>query len=245
MAINEMELWLKRSEKRFSIQQQGGSGYFTRSQVDELQSMLGLDNHDTATMVAEGITGLLHRCERLVEARKQVPPDSDAKERLRHIARHAKQLERLLSKEPAIQSLLARPKRSGDREGTSLSDLREAGRRTKELLENLRILATQATRQAEDDSEFARVRELVPNVNTRNPEVLVATRILWPELFELWVDLGKPLAWTENGPTYRFIALVHTAADLPPPKQSTLRDAIRTWKNAAGEHEQSTGHGGR
>ena len=173
------------------------------------------------------------------------PPDSDEKERLRDIARHAKQLERLLSQEPAIQSLLSRPKRSGDRQGMTLSEIREIGQRPKELLENLRILATQATLQAEDYSEFARVRELVPNVNTKNPEVLVATRILWPELFELWVDLGKPLAWTENGPTYRFIALVHTAADLPPPKQSTLRDAIRTWKNAAGEHEQSTGHGGR
>jgi hypothetical protein len=232
-------------EKRFLVQQQGGSGYFTRAQVDQLQSMLDLDNHDTATMVAEGITEVLSRCERHVEARKQVPPDSDEKERLRDIARHAKQLERLLSQEPAIQSLLSRPKRSGDRQGMTLSEIREIGQRPKELLENLRILATQATLQAEDYSEFARVRELVPNVNTKNPEVLIATRILWPELFELWVDLGKPLAWTENGPTYRFIALVHTAADLPPPKQSTLRDAIRTWKNAAGEHEQSTGHGGR
>ena len=73
MAINEIELWSKRMEKRFLVQQQGGSGYFTRAQVDQLQSMLDLDNHDTATMVAEGITEVLSRCERHVEARKQVP----------------------------------------------------------------------------------------------------------------------------------------------------------------------------
>jgi hypothetical protein len=243
--MNELELMSKRLARAALMQEQGGSGYFTRDQVDELQSMLGLDDHETASMIAEAITDVLAKCERLVEARKQVPPDGDAKERLRKIALHAKQLERLLSQEPAIQSLLSRPKRSGDRKGMRISEIREIGRRPKEILENLRILAAQAPLQAEDDSEFARVRELLPNVNTKNPEVLVATRILWPELFELWADLGKPLAWTDNGPTYRFIELVHTVADLPPPKQSTLRDAIRAWKTTAGDHEQSADHGGR
>jgi hypothetical protein len=128
-----------------------GSGYFTRAQVDELQSMLGLDSYETADMVAKAVTDLLAGCERDAEARKIVPSDKEAKERLLKIARHAKELARLLCEDPYGDFVIPRPKRRREG-GGNLNLLDEAGRRPAELLTNLRILAQEATRQATDAS---------------------------------------------------------------------------------------------
>ena len=69
----------------------GYAGYFTRAQFDELQSILGL-NYDMALLVANEIATALVGCRIFVEARQNVPSDSEAKESLRDIAKHAKAL---------------------------------------------------------------------------------------------------------------------------------------------------------
>jgi hypothetical protein len=88
-----------------------GSGYFTRDQVDELRRMLNLDNYETASKIAKVISHKLSQCEFYAEARKEVPRDSDAKERLLKIALHAKELARLLSEESFAASLINPPER--------------------------------------------------------------------------------------------------------------------------------------
>jgi hypothetical protein len=71
---------------------------------------------------------------------------------------------------------------------------------------------------------------LLPNVNTKGPEVPIATQILWPILFEIWTEIGnRKLASTKKGPTYRFLALVHEVGDLPRPTESTIKKKIRDW----------------
>ncbi len=127
----------------------------------------------------------------------------------------------------------------------TIAEIQEATLRPEEFLEDLRALEERATRQATDPSEFARVRHLPLNVNTKNPEVQIATQKLWPELFELWVSLGKRLSSTEDGPTHRFLKLVHKVADLPEPKRSTLRDAVEDWNMANVEpNKPPARHGG-
>ncbi|EIM26832.1 hypothetical protein [Microvirga lotononidis] len=206
---------------------QGGSGLFTRDQVTKLQSMLGLDDYETASEIASFITSVLGSVDYHIEARKKIPRDGDEQERLRDIAKLARKLHRLLAKEPALQSLLSRPKGPRGGRGLTLDEIAEIGRRPKELLLNLEILAEQSTRQAKDDAEFARVRTLLPNVTTKDPEGQIATRMLWPHLFDIWTDIGKrKLAKTPNGPVHRFIALVHEVGDLPEPKASTIGNAI-------------------
>jgi len=210
---------------------QGGSGYFTRDQVTTLQSMLGLDDYETASKIAAYITSILSSVEYYIEARKKVPRDSDEQERLRDIAKLARKL-RLVSNEPVLRSLFSRPEGPRSGMGLTFDEIAEIGRRPKEFLLNLEILAEQATRQAKDDAEFARVRTLLPNVTTKDAEVQIAARILWPRLFDIWTSIGKrKVAWSKEGPTYRFIALVHVVGDLPQPTQSTLRKAIRSWKS--------------
>ena len=193
---------LSKKEKVISAYRQGGSGYFTRDQVTMLQSMLGIDYED-ATEIANFITSLLVSVEFYVDARKKVSRDSDEQEKLRDIAKLAKQLHRLLSHDkPAIESLLSRHRHSERGKGMTFDEIKEIGHRPKELLLNLQILAEQATRQANDDEEFARVRMLVPHVNSKDPEIQIATRMLWPELFGIWTGIGKrKLAKTPNGPT--------------------------------------------
>lgn len=234
-------------DKMVLAYRQDGSGYFTRDQVTKLQSMLGLDDYETASEIASFITSILGSVKYHTEARKRVSRDSDEKESLRDIAKLAKQLHRHLSHEPTLQSLLSRPKRSRGGRGITLAEIAEIGRRPKELLLNLQTLVEQATRQAEDDAEFACVRMLLPNVNTKDPEVQIATRMLWPQLFDIWMGIGKrKLAKTPNGPTHRFIALVHEVGDLPEPKASTLRDAINQRNGeAAKPRKASSRQGGR
>jgi hypothetical protein len=135
--------------------QQDGSGYFTRDQVTKLQSILGLDDYETASEIANIITSVLASVKHRIEARKKVSRISDEQERLRDIAKLAKQLRRLLVNEPALDSLLSRPGPHRDRKGIRLSEIAEIGRRPKELLLSLQRLAEQATRQAEDEAEFA------------------------------------------------------------------------------------------
>jgi hypothetical protein len=86
-------------------------------------------------------------------------------------------------------------------------------------------------KHATDDDFFRAARWLLPGVPTDDDGAVVASRELWPLLFELWERTVKRPAATQNGPTHRFITFVHRVVGLPDPSASTIRDAIKEWRN--------------
>jgi hypothetical protein len=205
---------------------------FSREQMEELQSMLRLKSHDEALIAAAVITGQLMFCQQLIEGREKVPSTKAAKRRLNRIAVGTKELARLLAEEPAAEDLIRRPgslvSRLDENGEIDLSALREADKEhLKELISTLLVISKNAELHAIDDSTFRVSRRLHPASNTSTE---IITRTLWPTLFTVWELAGEQLTWTENGPTHRFVNLVHSAVDLEAPSASTLRDAIRVWK---------------
>jgi len=63
---------------------------------------------------------------------------------------------------------------------------------------------------------------------------MIATRILWPELFELWEDVGRRVTYTRDGRLHHFVALVHEVGDLPSPAGTTLQEAVLDWRGRRG-----------
>lgn len=224
-------------------------GCFTRPQVDKLQSMLCLDDHESAFAVAAAISGALLECDNYISARRAVPVPSDVRTGLRETASYAQQLARCLREDPGAWTLINPIRRYTvvDDEGVHrlrISLLKEAGRRFKDLPATLQTIVDEATRQQEDKEEFLQARMLLPNVKLTKLEDMVATRILWPALFDLWTAAGKQVASTENGPMHRFIAFVHEVADLPEPKRGALRGAIEKRKKTRNAADRpAAGHG--
>jgi hypothetical protein len=238
----------KHTDKLLSIHKEGGSGYFTRAQVDELQCMLKLDDHETARMVASAITDKLYQCRLCFEAQKNFPYDDKAKKRLRKIAQTAERLASLLCEEPDTRAIIGPPPRSEHREGargTTLGKIREMTAWPDKVLAALHSAAERANRQAEDQNEFVYARLLPPDASLLG-RGYVETKILWPFLFDLWADVRTQPAWTENGPLHRFLKFVHQVGDLPEPRSDTMRGVIETWKDENTDPDRSDApHGGK
>jgi hypothetical protein len=129
--------------------------------------------------------------------------------------------------------------------GVNLALLAMAHKRPAIFISDLKVIATQAHFHATNEAKFSNSRRLLGNIPVSGAEAVIATRILWPILFDIWTSAGKRLASTENGKTIRFIEFVHGVAELPPPTRSTLRDAIAQWKKANGRPVAPTDrHGG-
>jgi hypothetical protein len=54
--------------------------------------------------------------------------------------------------------------------------------------------------------------------------------LLWPTLFKVWEEAGRPVSFSPGGPLLKFFALVHRAGRLPPPSENTLKSAARNWR---------------
>jgi hypothetical protein len=209
-----------------------------------LQSMLGLKNHDEALIAALAVGSSLYICEKVIKGRRKVPDTTKARQRVERIHATARQLRMLLSEEPAALDLIGPPgdflshldtheeslKIAAARAPDKLAAMEAKRRRLVELLSLLEELEANALEHATDDDVFRAARWLVPGVPTDADVSEIASRELWPILFELWELAGKKPAATENGPTYRFIAFVHRAAGLPEPKAGTVADAVDRWR---------------
>lgn len=92
------------------------------------------------------------------------------------------------------------------------------------MLQNIDL---NATLMAEDDRSYS-FYHMLPTMETANREFDASA--LWPRLFKYWEMAGHKVAATPDGPTFRFLSLIHEVAELEPPKLGSLRSACERWR---------------
>jgi hypothetical protein len=92
------------------------------------------------------------------------------------------------------------------------------------LLGNIDI---NATLMAKDDNSFS-FYYMLPTMRETNREF--NANLLWPRLFKFWEMAGNKVASTPDGPTFRFLVLVHEIAQIDAPKPDSLRSACERWR---------------
>lgn len=61
------------------------------------------------------------------------------------------------------------------------------------------------------------------------------TQSFWPELFSIYAQAGHDIGFTSGGRLHQFVALLHEVAGLEPPREGTLKDAVRRFRDQPNE----------
>ncbi|WP_069879910.1 hypothetical protein [Bosea sp. BIWAKO-01] len=64
-------------------------------------------------------------------------------------------------------------------------------------------------------------------IGSKNNRLKLETWILWPTLAGIWMSRGWSPTGTPDGPFFRLVEFVHRLAELPEPRQATLRSALK------------------
>jgi hypothetical protein len=188
--------------------------------------MLGLKTQNEAVAVGGLITTALYFRDKHNDALRAVSNVRDTKRQLKANGTKAEELAEFLSQHLGAGTLVSRAddydvykEEDGTIDMPAILAARQ--RRLEDFIALLRLVSSTAHLQATDDRHFRAARWIVEG----SPE----SQSLWPNLFDIWTQAGKRVM-TGGGPTYRFVAFVHQAANLAPPSPSTVRDGIKRWR---------------
>ncbi|MCP2082215.1 UNVERIFIED_ORG: hypothetical protein J2W74_003401 [Methylorubrum zatmanii] len=206
---------------------------FSEDQRSRLKDALNLSSEDEVCAAVEAMAGTLLFYNLALAARNRVPRRTESKKKLLHIAAAARKLRILLSDFDVSRSI------SDDIEEVDLLPPHVAKvfhRRplwsvdevtVYDMLGMLRNIDISATMLACDDKHFSS-HYMLPNTNEVNRNFNANT--LWPRLFKFWEMAGNKVASTPDGPTFRFLALIHEVAQIDPPEPGALRSACERWQ---------------
>jgi hypothetical protein len=206
-------------------------GPFTSEHIEKPQCILDLNSFEDAAATAALIVGAFRVCKQVERRQTEVAEFSNAKKRLNAIFAKAADLAQLLSEELAAETLIRDP--SGflnEADEYGLVDRakwrKDTKRRLDELISDLKIISLNAGKHANDNQLFRRARRLPLKQLKENTLNMLAAKMLWPILFEIWIEANHTVATTPNGPTHQFVKFVHSILGLEEPSASTMRDHI-------------------
>ncbi|TXN06697.1 hypothetical protein FV222_04855 [Methylobacterium sp. WL103] len=206
---------------------------FSDAQRLRLKTFLNLGNESELNEAVISIveTILVHHLR--IAAKKSIPNRVKSKKKLLQIAAAARKLEVLLSDfdisrsignfieeadiyPPELSKLFHRRPLWSDDE-VSIRDMFG-------MLCNIEL---NATLLAKNDKSFS-FHYMLPTVQEANRDF--DANALWPRLFKFWEMAGNKVAATPEGPTFRFLALVHEVAMIKAPDPDALRSACERWR---------------
>lgn len=96
-----------------------------------------------------------------------------------------------------------------------------------DMLGMLKNIDMNATLLATKDKSFS-YHYMLPTMHEANRNF--DANMLWPRLFKFWEMAGNVVAATPDGPTFRFLGLIHEVAKIQPPELGSLRSACERWR---------------
>ena len=108
---------------------------------------------------------------------------------------------------------------------------RESRDERDQLCLQLRAVTDRSDRQLKSDTYF-RASNLLPPAWLTKAQSPTEAVFLWPELLRIWEESGQRVGDTRTGRLKGFFDLVHEVAGLPPPAESSLRSAVRRYRDA-------------
>lgn len=205
----------------------------TADQRMRLAAALGLTSEKQIDDGVSAIVGTIVAHNMLLAARKRTPDRTKTKRKLLQIADAARKLKLLLCDTEVSQSIgneiahceitpphMAKLFHRRPLWGDDEVDI-------KDMFGMLQQIDLNASAMAESDSVFS-YYYLLPSQQMANRDFDAG--ILWPRLFKYWELAGNKVASTPDGPTFRFLGLIHEIADIDPPKLGSLRSACERWR---------------
>ncbi|MFC5556486.1 hypothetical protein [Methylobacterium iners] len=206
---------------------------FSADQRARLKAALNLTSEIEVDSASIAIAGLLLGYFLKLAAKNRIPTRVKSKQKLLQIAAAARKLNILLSDFTLTRNVTA---------GLEEADLLPPElakifyRRPLWGTDDLNVhdmpgllqnIDTNATRLATNDRSFS-FHYMLPTMQEANRDF--DATVLWPRLFKFWELAGNKVASTPDGPTFRFLTLIHEVAQIKGPNPDSLRSACERWR---------------